>query len=486
MQYKWTALTVTTVGILMAGIDARIVIIGLPIIGRELHASASELIWVTQSFALSSTVCLLFIGRLSDQFGRVRLYNIGFTIFTLGSALCAFSQGPFQLIGFRIIQGLGSGILSGNSAAILTDAAPQKELGTILGINQVMRRVGTVIGLTIAGLIISFMSWRGLFYINIPIGIFGTLWSYLRLREISTKDPTKKMDWVGFALITGGLALTLLSLTFLSYGLSGFKEGLFFLIGGAVMIILFAIAENKISFPLLDPLLFKIRAFVAGTFARMLNAVSWTGTIVITAFYLEIGLGYSPLRAGIALVPMEVSFFVVGIICGRLSDKYGQRGLATLGIGIATTGLLLMFTLFTPSTAYPTIAVIIAFSGAGNGMFSGPNISSIMGPIPPNRRGIASSFSSLLYQIGSSTSYGLVLLFMTIGIPYTELSQLLQGTIGSPLLSIARIHFINGIRIAALILAIIDMPAILTSAMRGTRQISGVASPSDAEVRSKN
>lgn len=202
MQYKWTALTVTTVGTLMAGLDSRILVIGLPTIAKQLHASAEETVWFSQSFLLSSTVALLLIGRFSDLYGKVRIYNIGFIIFTFGSALSSISFDPQELIAFRAVQGIGAAILLANSTAIVTDSSPAKELGMMIGINQTALRSGAMAGLTLSGVILSITDWRGLFYVNIPIGIFGTVWAYLRLREISKNPEARKIDWIGFLLFS--------------------------------------------------------------------------------------------------------------------------------------------------------------------------------------------------------------------------------------------------------------------------------------------
>ena len=196
MKYKWISLSVTTVGTLMAGIDTRIIIVGLPTVARDLGADVESVIWVSQAYLLASTVGLLLIGRITDVISRVKIYNIGFVVFTLGSFLASISRSPLQLILSRIVQGTGSAMLITNSAAILTDATPKNELGTILGIDQIAFRAGSVAGLTLSGVIISISGWRALFYMNIPIGIFGTLWAHFRLKEISTKDIQKK--WIGW------------------------------------------------------------------------------------------------------------------------------------------------------------------------------------------------------------------------------------------------------------------------------------------------
>jgi MFS family permease len=179
LKYKWVALTVTTVGVLMVGIDTRIVIVGLPQVASQLQADAEQAIWITQSYVLANTVLLLLIGRLGDIFGRVRIYTVGFGIFTLGSALTSIGMDPIQVIVFRAVQGVGAALVFTNSIAILTDATPKNELGFSLGINQIAFRSGAILGLTLSGLILSFLDWRALFYINIPIGVFGTFWARL-------------------------------------------------------------------------------------------------------------------------------------------------------------------------------------------------------------------------------------------------------------------------------------------------------------------
>jgi len=466
MQYKWTALTVTTVGILLASIDARILIIGLPTIAKQLHAGGEEVIWISQAYLLSGTVCLLLVGRIADLFGKVKLYNMGFVIFTVGSALAAISQNPYQLIGFRIFQGVGYGILMAIGTAIITDASPKNELGTLLGINNVAWRVGSVSGLTLSGLILSIVDWRGLFYVNIPIGIFGTLWAYKSLREISVRDLSEKMDWIGFSLFAVGIFFVLLAITFLSYGVSGSLEGYAFLTFGIVVLILYVVAESKISYPLLDLGLFKIRLFAMGNLALVINSLVFNGAALLIAFYLQLGRGYSPLHAGLSVLPLDAFFTLSSVVCGRLSDKYGSRVLASTGLSIITVALLYMFT-FGATTPYLEIVVVLSIIGTGNGMFSSPNTRAIMGSVPANRRGIANGFRSTMYNIGLTSSYGLMVLFITLGIPYGLFTLLLQGSASGPLMLSARAEFLSGFQIAALILAVLEAIAIAPSLMRG-------------------
>lgn len=470
MHYKWTALTVTTVGNLMVGLDIRILIIGLPTIAAQLHAGPEEVIWITQAYLLAGTVTLLLFGRMGDLFGRVKLYNFGLVIFTIGSALCAISLNTTQLIGFRLVQGIGSAILGSSALAILTDATPRRQLGTMMGIATLAFRIGGVSGLTLSGVILSLTNWRGLFYVNVPIGIFGTLWAYLKLREISTQDTSKKMDWPGFALFSIGLTMVLLAITFLSYGIAQELTGFALLIAGTILLAFFVMVESRVLSPILDLKLFKIKIFAAANVAQMLNTITWSGILLLSAFYLQIGLGYAPLKAGIAIIPVEATYFFSSLINGRLSDKYGSRVLCTSGLSIIAASYIILST-FGISTPYWHVALMLAFIGYGNGMFTPPNTSAIMMSVPENRRGIASSFREIMFNSGSTMSFGLVVLFITFGIPYATFNALLQGAGAQSLGLVAQSQFIGGFRIAALLLAAIDAIAVIPSAFRGPKEI---------------
>ena len=217
----------------------RIVLVGLPTIAQQLHAGVADVIWVSQAYLFASTLGLLLIGRTTDFVGRVKIYNYGFVIFTIGSGLAALSFTSLELIGSRMVQGVGEAMIITNAAAILTDATPRNELGKILGMNSVAFRLGTITGLTLSGVILSITDWRALFYINIPIGIFGTVWAHYRLKEISTRDTHRAMDWVGFVSFSGGLGLILLALTYLSFGLSGLGLGFGMLAAGVGLMLFF-------------------------------------------------------------------------------------------------------------------------------------------------------------------------------------------------------------------------------------------------------
>jgi EmrB/QacA subfamily drug resistance transporter len=466
MQYKWKVIGITTVGTLMAGIDTRILVIGLPTIAKQLHANAEEAIWIGQAYLLTGTVFLLLIGRISDLFGRVKIYNIGFVIFTVVSAFCALSFNSYELIAFRSIQGIGYAIIVANSASIITDSSPRNELGMFLGMNVTAWRMGSIAGLSLSGLILSFVVWRGIFFINIPIGILGTVWAYRELHEIGTRDTSKRMDWSGFILFGTGLTLVLLAITYLSYGISGSILGYTFLGLGTLLLAIFVRLESKSLFPLLDLRLFKIRLFAVANIAMLVNGVVLSGFTLLIAFYFQLGVGYTPLQSGIAIVPLEAAYLILSLISGSLSDKYGSRALSSLGLLIAAVGILLAST-FNITTPYLEIAIILLMTGIGNGLFTSPNTRAIMSSVPANRRGIANGFRATMYNVGFTVSYGLVILFITFGMPYSSLSILLQS-IGTR--SLANVEFLSGFRIAALILAALEGVAIIPSAMRGSSE----------------
>jgi len=480
MKYKWVALTVTSVGTVMAGVDTRIVIVGLPTIAKQLGADVESIIWVSQAYLLASTVGLLLIGRITDLIGRVKIYNIGFAVFTLGSLLCSISFSSVELIVARTVQGTGAAMLLTNSTAILTDATPKEELGTILGLNQIAFRVGSVAGLTLAGVILAIADWRALFYINIPIGIFGTLWAHLRLKEISTKDPAHKMDWWGFITFTLGITSILVSITFLSYGLSETRIGLGLLVVGSFLLIAFIQIESRVEAPILDLRLFKIREFMGGNLAQLLNALAWSGVIIMLSFYLQLVLSMSALQAGLSLLPLEATYAIFGPLSGRLSDKYGTRWFSTIGLIVSSTGFFLLSTA-TTETTYLQLALPLALLGVGNGMFVSPNISSIMGSVPPNRRGVASGFRVTVFNVGLTASSGIAILLITLGLPYSLFSTFIEGLLPSTISTATIQGFVNGFRIAALVLAIVNTVAIIPSILRGPRHYYQATGDTDTE-----
>jgi EmrB/QacA subfamily drug resistance transporter len=468
MQYKWTVLTVTTVGVLMSGIDSRIVVIGLPTVASALQADAEQAIWFTQAYTIGSTIALLFIGRVSDIFGRVKIYSIGFLIFTVGSLLTALSANPTDFILARLFQGLGSAALFANSAAIITDAFPSGELGLALGTNQVAFRAGAMAGLTLSGLILSVLDWRYLFYINIPIGLFGTAWATKRLKEVGTHERGAPMDWMGFVLFTVFITTLLLGLSFAAYGTAetSMVAGLLFLSG--LSIVLFAAIERGKKDPLLDLRLLKIREYAGGVTAQTLSSIAFGAYLLLVSLYLQLVQGYSPLRAGISVIPFDIAFLAVGPVSGRLSDRYGVIRFTTAGLATTSLSLYLMTTLG-PSAPYSTLAFYLVIFGIGMGLFTSPNMSSVMGSVPPSRRGVASALRATTFNVGLTLSYNLVILVLAFQMPYSMITSIISATNVAVIPEASRVLFADGLNKVYLALAIVNTVAIAPSLLRGKR-----------------
>ena len=472
MQYKWTVLTVTTIGVLMSGIDGRIMIIGLPTVAAALKADAEQAIWFTQAYTIGSTIALLFIGRVSDIFGKVRVYALGFTLFTVGSLLTALSGTPDAFIAARMAQGLGSAALFANSAAIITDAFPATQLGTALGINQIAFRAGALAGLTISGLILSVLTWPYLFYVNVPIGIFGTVWALRRLRDTEKPERMAPMDWYGFGTFTLFISTLLLVLTFAAYGTADLRLVIALAAVSAVSLAVFVRIERRRQFPLLDLGLLRIREFTGGIITQLLNSIAWGGFLLVISLYLQLVLGYSPFAAGVAIIPFDISFLIVGPLSGRFSDKYGTRPFATVGLAVISLALVLTSTAGV-STPYADIAVYLLIGGAGMGLFASPNMSSVMGSVPVQRRSVASALRATFFNVGYTLSLNLAILVMTFTVPFSVLTQVIASLNPASIATVDRAAFAVAINHVYLVMAVINTIGIVPSLLRGNRVATG-------------
>ena len=466
MKYKWVVLTVTTVAGFMASLDSTIVVIGLPTILQDLHATLVHGIWIITGYQLAMTILLIVVGRLADLYGRVRLYNIGFAVFTVGSLCCALSGTGEQLVLFRLLQGTGAALLTANSVAIITDAFPRGELGMALGTNMMAFNVGAIAGYTLGGVMITLFGWRSIFLVNVPVGIFGILWSYKRLKEISKRPVGENFDYAGSILYSAGLLAILGALTL---GNPTSLRNLLILAGGFVVFIVFIFVERRQRYPTLDLNLFKIRLFAAGNLAGFLNSVAFNCGPFLRSLYLQLVMGYSALRAGVVLIPMEIVVLAVSPISGRLADKYGSRVLSSIGLALNAAALFWFSTLNEKST-YAAILISLVLFGLGRALFISPNSSSVMGSVPAARRGVANGVRMTLNMTGGVTSVPLSLLLMTLVMPYDRLSQIVSSSqlIGSGELTI----FLRAINHACLILGVIILIAIIPSLLRGPRETS--------------
>ena len=343
-EYKWVALSNTTLGVLMASLDGNILLIALPTIAKDLPGtSLIDLLWILLGYQLVTASVLVNFGRLADMFGRVRLYNFGFAVFTAGSALCGLSQTSDQLIAFRMVQAIGAAFLFSNSAAIITDAFPRDERGRALGTNQVAIVVGSVMGLMLGGFLTATAGWRSIFWVNVPIGVFATAWSHYRLRELGLIKKGQRLDIPGNVTFAGGLTCVLLAITL--YAVSSFTIQEFYLLSavGVSLLAAFAFIEGRVQEPMLDFSLFRNRMFSAGNVAIFLNALARGAVSLVLVFYLQgPTMGLDPLAAGIFLIPISASLALFGPISGWLSDSHGARVLSTMGLLISSAGFLLL------------------------------------------------------------------------------------------------------------------------------------------------
>ncbi|MCX6643077.1 MAG: MFS transporter [Candidatus Bathyarchaeota archaeon] len=462
MQYKYVALSVTTVGAFMASLDSSCMTIGLPTVLGELNANIFHGIWIITGYRLMLTILLVMLGRIADMYGRVRLYNTGFTVFTIGSLFCALSGSGEQLILARFLQGSGAALLMANSAAIVTDAFPRNELGMGLGTNMMATNLGSMVGYTLSGVMISSFGWRSMFLINLPIGVFGTIWAYKRLKEVGVKSIGEKFDYLGSILYCAALATILYALTI---GSIFTTSNQIILAAGLSLFIVFIAVERKQEYPTLDLSLFKIRLFAAGNLASFLNSLAFNCAPFIISLYLQLVKAYTPSEAGLVLIPMEIVVLTMNTITGRLADKYGSRGFATLGL-ILNSIALFWFSTINKDTSYNAILFGLVLFGLGRSLFSSPNSSSVMGSVPSHRRGVANGVRTTLTQTGNVMSIPVSLLLMTFIMPYDRLSQIV-GT-SQVIGSIELDTFLRAINFAFLILGIIVGLAIIPSLMRGS------------------
>ena len=448
-RYKWVALANTTAAIFMAALDGSIVIIALPAIFRGINldplspGNISYLFWMIMGYRLVQAVLVVNLGRLGDIFGRVRMYNQGFVVFTVASVLLSFdpfhgTHGALWLIGWRFLQAIGGSMLMANSAAILTDAFPPERRGFALGTNQIAALAGMFIGLVAGGLLAAW-DWRAVFWVNVPVGVFGTLWAYRRLRDNGERHRGP-IDWWGNITFALGLGALLVGITYGIQPYGGQSMGwtnpvvLGELIGGVALLVVFAVIETRVAEPMFRLGLFRIRAFTAGNVAGLLVSIARGGIQFMLIIWLQgiwlplHGYDYSqtPLWAGIFLLPMTAGFLVSGPVSGILSDKFGSRGIATAGMAVFAASFVALM-LVPVNFPYWVFALLIALNGIGSGMFASPNSSSIMGSVPARDRGAASGMRATFQNSGTAVSIGVVFTLMIAGLSRALPSTLSGG-----------------------------------------------------------
>jgi EmrB/QacA subfamily drug resistance transporter len=439
IDYKWIALSNTTLGVLMASLNGTIMLITLPAIFRGIGVNplapgeTNYLLWVLLGYMVVTATLLVTAGRISDMYGRVRLYNAGFAVFTVGSILLFFVQGQgnvaaIQLIAFRIIQGIGGAFLFANSTAILTDAFPPHERGMAMGINQVAGLGGGFLGLILGG-VLAAIDWRAVFLVSVPLGTLGTIWAYLVLHEVATIREHQQIDVWGNLLFAGGLTMLLIGLT---YGIEPYGGATMgwtspFVIGmslaGVLLLGAFVAVERRVPDPMFHLELFRIRMFAAGNAAGFLSSVARGGLQFLLIIWLQ-GIwlplhGYNyqdtPLWAGIYMLPMTVGFLVMGPLSGYLSDRYGARGFATAGMLITAMAFVGMILLPANFDLLAFVVLLLLF-GVGMGTFAAPNTTAIMNSVPAEHRGAASGMRATFQNVASTLSITVIFSLVTLGL----------------------------------------------------------------------
>ncbi|MEJ9080924.1 MULTISPECIES: MFS transporter [Gordonia] len=437
-HYKWIALSNTTLGMLIATINSSIVLIALPDIfkGIKLNplepANTSYLLWMMMGFLVVTAVLVVSFGRLGDMFGRARMYNMGFAVFTVSSIFLAITwfDGPaaaIWLIAWRVIQGIGGAFLMANSSAILTDAFPAHQRGLAMGINGVAAIAGSFLGLLIGG-VLAPIQWHYIFLVSVPFGVVGTVWAYLKLRDTGVRT-TARMDWWGNVTFAVGLIAILIAIT---YGIQPYGDSdmgwtnpwvLTGLIGGLAVLVLFLWIETRVDSPLFDLSLFKSRSFSAGNAANLMASIGRGGLQFILIIWLQgiwlpqHGYDYSqtPLWAGIYMVPMTIGFLLVAPVSGALSDRLGTKWFTTLGM-LITAGTFVALIALPVDFSYVWFAIILLINGVGMGLFASPNRAEVMNSLPAHARGSGAGMMTTFQNAAMVLSIGVFFSLMIAGL----------------------------------------------------------------------
>jgi MFS family permease len=448
-MYKWVALSNTTLGTLLATINASIVLISLPAIFRGIGlnplapGNVSYLLWMLMGYLVVTAVLVVPFGRLGDMFGRVRIYNLGFIVFTVAAIALSFDPfhlagGALWLIGWRVLQGIGGAMLMASSSAILTDAFPANQRGMALGVNMVAAVAGSFLGLLIGG-VLSQWDWRAIFWVGVPVGILGTIWSFRSLKELGVRTPGK-LDWAGS--VTFGVGLTVL-LTGITYGIQPYGDsttgwGNPLVLGaigfGLLLLVAFCFIELHVEQPMMDIRLFRSTSFGMGNLAGLLSSVGRGGLQFMLIIWLQ-GIwlplhGYSfestPLWAGIYMLPMTIGFLVAGPLAGSLSDRFGARPFTVAGMALMAVSFVALV-MIPVDFNYWSFALLVFLNGLGGGIFTAPNTAAIMSSVPAAQRGAASGVRATFFNAGSSLSIGIFFSLMIIGLANTLPSAMSSG-----------------------------------------------------------
>jgi MFS family permease len=450
-RYKWVVLSNTTLGVLMATIDMSIMLIALPDIFRGIGidplapGNSFYLLWMILSFMVVTSVLVVSLGRLGDMYGRVRMYNMGFVVYTFFSLLLTVTwmsgtAAALWLVIMRVFQGVGAAMLLANSAAILTDAFPEDQRGMAIGVNQVAGISGAFIGLVLGG-VLAPIQWRLIFLVSVPVGLVGTVWAYRSLREVPRRG-TARLDWPGNLTFALGLIAIMVGIT---YGIQPYGDSTMgwtsplvvgCLGGGVALLAAFAVIESRVADPMFRLQLFKIRAFTAGSLSSLLASIGRGGLMFMLIIWLQ-GIwlprhGFSftqtPLWAGIYMLPLTAGFLLAGPVSGLLSDRFGSRPFATGGMIAAAASFFLLEQL-SINFAYWAFALLLLMNGLAQGTFAAPNRAGVMNSLPPQHRGVGSGMNTTFQNSGQVLSIGIFFTLMIVGLSGTLPGALYHGLV---------------------------------------------------------
>jgi EmrB/QacA subfamily drug resistance transporter len=465
--YEWVALSVTTVGALLAAIQGSSLIIALPDVLTALDSSFLTIMWVLLGYLLITTALVPVVGRLADMFGRKKLYVAGFAVFTLGSLLAGLSQPQFHgwdLVFYRVIQGVGGALLITNSTAIVADAFRHGRVGLGLGVNSVAGAAGFLLGPVVGG-ILTAISWRWVFLINVPIGLFGTVWGMWRLREPVRLPAHQRFDWVGSLSFVIGLGSLLMGLSLVAFPMLPMNIVYAMFVVAAIGLVTFVVTELRTREPMLDLHLFQDRLFAFASLAGGLNGLARGAVLFVLIFFLQGPYGQDPLTAGLMMTPFGAAFLCLGPLAGFLSDKYGSRALATGGLLISGLGLLGLSTV-TATTPYWTLAIYMILMGGGSGLFTSPNVNALMSTVTPRQRGSASGINTMVTNTGQMLSIAIAFPLVLSRIPEDVMFKVFLYGGGMGDVPDALHAFEQGLHQAFLVSFGITLIAALASALR--------------------
>ena len=461
-RYRNITILIIMLGVMMTGIDTSAVVLALPVMVQDLHSDIISMIWVIMAYILVITILGTQVGRLGDMFGRVRLYNSGFALFTFGSLLCGLSTSGPQLIAFRVVQGVGGALISSNSGAIIADTFPQRERGKAYGITGAGYSIGSILGILVGGAFVTFLSWRYIFFINLPIGLVATGVGVYMLKERSPRIKAK-LDIVGMVILGTSLFFLLFGMTNITG--SGFTfEYVTEVVVGLLLLPVFIAFERRYSSPLLDLSLLKQRVLTASISAAFLQSLASFAVLFLLIMYLQGPRDMSPWNAALLLIPGYVLGGAIAPFSGRLSDRMGARVIASIGIGLQICGFLVYSTL---GLTTPTYFVIVGaiLNGAGSSSFFPANNSAVMSSAPPKAYGVVSGLLRTFSNIGMACSFAVALLIASLSIPRQMAFEIflgvgkIQGQLSSA--------FVDGMHVALAGSILVLLVALTLSILRG-------------------